>query len=79
MRVDLGKQLQFLPEITITPLQLDIPSAAAKTAIFIELTIPLEKGLQAAHEHKMTKYSELVAECREAGWSIIIYPVEVSY
>eukprot|EP00064_Thunnus_orientalis_P001583 superscaffoldBa00000109_g1586 len=53
-------------------------SAAAKTALLIELTITWEKGMQAAHEHKMTKYSDLAAECREAGWTTIIYPVEVS-
>lgn len=48
-------------------------------APLIELTIPWEEAAQATHERKMMKHSELVAERREAGWSIIIYPVEVRY
>ena len=33
--------------------------------------------MEAAYEHKKAKYSELAAECREAGWKTTIYPVEV--
>lgn len=32
--------------------------------------------MQAAHKHKMTKYSELAAECRQAGWTTITYCLE---
>lgn len=33
--------------------------------------------MEAAFERKRDKYTELVTECREAGWSTTIYPVEV--
>lgn len=52
-------------------------SAATKSAIFKELTIPWEEGIQAGYERKAAKYSELAAESKEAGWSTTIYPVEV--
>lgn len=42
-----------------------------------ELTVPWEGGLEAAHERKRAKYSDLAAECREAGWRAVTYPVEV--
>ena len=79
MRADIGKQLQFPREITTTSLRPDIVlwSAAAKSAMLIELTIPWEEGIQAAYERKAAKYADLAAECREAGWSTTIYPVEV--
>ena len=79
MRVDLGRQLQFPSEITTTSLRPDIVvwSTKAKTALLIELTVPWEEGIEAAFERKKTKYSDLAAECREAGWKTTIYPVEV--
>ncbi|CAJ1057875.1 hypothetical protein ROHU_025510 [Xyrichtys novacula] len=66
-------------EITTTSLRPDIMlwSAAAKSAMLIELTIPWEEGIHAAYERKAAKYSDLAAECKEAGWSTTIYPVEV--
>ncbi|KAJ8344224.1 hypothetical protein SKAU_G00315530 [Synaphobranchus kaupii] len=79
MRVDLGRQLQFPGEITTMSLRPDIVvwSTKAKTVLLIELTVPWEKGIEAAFERKKTKYSELAAECREAGWKTTIYPVEI--
>ncbi|KAJ8415032.1 hypothetical protein AAFF_G00007300 [Aldrovandia affinis] len=79
MEVDLGRQLQFPQEICSTTLRPDVVlwSAAAKSALLIELTVPWEEGLEAAYERKMAKYADLVAECRESGWSVRMYPVEV--
>ncbi|XP_061749210.1 uncharacterized protein LOC133547614 isoform X2 [Nerophis ophidion] len=79
MRADIGKQLQFPREITTTSLRPDIVlwSAVTKSAMLVELTIPWEEGIQAAYERKAAKYADLAAECREAGWSTTIYPVEV--
>ncbi|KAJ8352978.1 hypothetical protein AAFF_G00124830, partial [Aldrovandia affinis] len=78
MKVDLGRQLQFPQEICSTTLRPDVVlwSAAAKSALLIELTVPWEEGLEAAYERKMAKYADLVAECRESGWSVRMYPVE---
>ncbi|KAJ8397342.1 hypothetical protein AAFF_G00438910 [Aldrovandia affinis] len=72
MKVDLGRQLQFPQEICSTTLRPDVVlwSAAAKSALLIELTVPWEEGLEAAYERKMAKYADLVAECRESGWSV---------
>ncbi|XP_060789308.1 uncharacterized protein LOC132894068 [Neoarius graeffei] len=79
LRVDLDQQLKFPPEITTTSLRPDVVlwSPAVKTVILPELTIPWEGGMEAAFERKRDKYTEPVAECREAGWSTTIYPVEV--
>lgn len=60
--MDLEKQLQFPREI---PRTLVIWSAACKMALMVELTIPWEGGLEAAHEQKHAKYCDLAAECRE--------------
>lgn len=52
MRVDIGNQLHFPPEITITSLRPDIVLwfLIAKPVLLIELTIPWEEGMSAAHE-----------------------------
>lgn len=52
-------------------------STKARSIHLIELTVPLEEGIEAAFERKKARYSELAAECREAGWKTNIYPVEV--
>ncbi len=69
MEVDLGRQLQFPQEICSTTLRPDMVlwSAAVKSVILIELTVPWEEGLEAAYERKKAKYADLVAECRESG------------
>ena len=79
MRVDLDRQLRFPVEITATSLRPDLVvwSTKAKSVLLIELTIPAEEGIEAAYERKKAKYSDLAAECREAGWKTTIYPVEV--
>ena len=79
MRVDLDRQLRFPTEITTTSLRPDIVvwSSKAKAVHLIELTVPMEEGIEAAFERKKAKYSELAAECRDAGWNTTIYPVEV--
>ncbi len=77
--VNLGRQLQFPQEICSTTLRPDavLWSAAVKSVVLIELTVPWEEGLEAAYERKKAKYADLVTECRESGWSVRLYPVEV--
>ncbi|KAJ8339289.1 hypothetical protein SKAU_G00360750 [Synaphobranchus kaupii] len=79
MEVDLGRQLNFPGEICSTTLRPDIVLWAAeeKSVLLVELTVPWEEGVEAAHERKRAKYADLVAECREGGWSARLYPVEV--
>lgn len=76
---DLGKQLQFRREILETSMRPNLVmwSAACKTVLIVELTVPWEGGLKAAHEWKQAKCSHLAAECREVGWRAVTYPVEV--
>ncbi len=54
MEVDLGRQLQFPQEICSTTLRPDMVlwSAAVKSVILIELTVPWEEGLEAAYERR---------------------------
>ncbi|KAL0159986.1 hypothetical protein M9458_043711, partial [Cirrhinus mrigala] len=61
MRVDLDRQLRFPTEITTTSLRPDIVvwSTKARSVHLIELTVPLEEGIEAAFERKKAKYSEL--------------------
>ena len=77
--VDLKPQLVFPPEITSTSSRPDIViwSKNAKTVIIIELTIPWEENVEAAHERKMLKYQGLTAECRERGWKTWCMAIEV--
>ncbi|KAJ8381264.1 hypothetical protein SKAU_G00020420 [Synaphobranchus kaupii] len=64
MRVDLGRQLQFPGEITTTSIRPDIVvwSTKAKAGLLIELTVPWEKGIEAAFERKKTKSDGRKAE-----------------
>ena len=39
--------------------------------------VPSEEGIETAYERKKAEYTELAAECREAGWKSTIYPVVV--
>ena len=64
---DLDRQLRFPTEITTTSLRPDIVvwSTKAKSVHLVELTVPMEEGIEAAFERKKAKYSDLAAE---AGW-----------
>ncbi len=39
--------------------------------------MPWKEGLEASYERKKAKYADLVTECKESGWSVRLYPVEV--
>ncbi len=67
MEVDLGRQLQFPQEICSTTLRPDVVlwSAAVKSVVLIELTVPWEEGLEAAYERKKVKYADLVASAKK--------------
>jgi len=79
LKVDLGKQLRFPPEIVETSLRPDIilVSKNSKQVIMIELTVPWEDRILEANERKREKYQELVNQCTEAGWKARCEPVEV--
>ena len=76
---DLEEQMTFPSEILITNMRPDIVvwSREAKSVILCELTVPWEENVEAAHEYKTSKYAGLMTECRERGWKIECYPVEI--
>lgn len=76
---DLKRQLVFPREIMTTTLRPDIvmQSAVERRVVMIELTIPWEEGMTAAHKRKHLKYYDLAAECLEAGWKATVFPMEV--
>ena len=39
--------------------------------------MPWEENIQAAYERKKLKYLELAEECKQKGWRVMLYPVEV--
>lgn len=79
MRVNLGRKLWSPREIVETSLRPDLMlwSAASKMVLLVELTVPWKGGLDAAHERKQTKYADLAAWCRQAGWKAVTCPVGV--
>ena len=74
LRVDLHRKLLF-PNIMETTLRPDavLFSSQSDTLIAIELTVNCEE----AHERKSLKYADLMAECRDRGWNVWLFPVEV--
>ena len=78
MRIDLGRKLVF-PEVVQTTLRPDIViwSERSKKLVAVELTVPWEERCDEAFERKSNKYSQLMADCRQAGWSAWLFPVEV--
>ena len=77
---DLGTdQLLFPPEVAATTLRPDgvFPSQSTKTVILLELTVPLEDRVHAAHDRKKSKYTPLESSCEENGFRVHLIPIEV--
>ena len=66
---DLEGQLQFPIEAAVTSLRPGVVlfSRSSKTIDLLELTVPLEDNVHLAHDRKTSKYSALVAACKENG------------
>ena len=54
-------------------------SKQSKTLVTIELTVPLEENCEEACERKSLTYADLMEDCRDKGWSVWLFPVEVGY
>ncbi len=50
---------------------------AEKKCVVIELTVPAEENIAQANYRKKCKYTDLIQECREAGWEVKYFPIEV--
>ena len=78
--VDLDGRLLF-PEIVPTTLRPDMVlwSRETKMLIIIELTVHWEERCNEAHERKLSRYEDLLAECRKQGWKTWNFPVEEDF
>ena len=76
---DLDKRLVFPAHIVVTNLRPDIVvySDKSKTVIMIELTCPSEENFQKQHLAKLARYTDLEADCINAGWKVHLFAVEV--
>ena len=77
---DLGpEQLLFPPEVATTTLRPDgvLYSLSTKTVILLDLTVPLEDRVHAAHDRKKSKYIPLASNCEENGFRFHLIPIEV--
>ena len=55
-------------------------SAVAKIIILTELTVPAERNVRKAYLRKNLRYDGpdgLASDCRDAGWTVYVLPVEV--
>ena len=77
--IDLETQLMFPQEIALTDLRPDLVIWARKanTVVVGELTVPWEDNIKVANEYKRDKYTDLVLECTQKGWRVILCPFEV--
>ena len=49
----------------------------SKTLVAVELTVPWEENCKEAHERMRLKYADLMADCKDTGWSVWLSPVEI--
>ena len=77
--IDLETQLMFPQEIALTDLKPDLVkwSRKANTVVIGELSVPWEDNIEVANEYKKDKYTDLVLECTQKGWKVILCPFEV--
>ena len=67
---------RFFPVPTTKKPDLVIWSEEEKEVHLVELTVPHEDNISAAHERKENRCEALVGECEEAGWKAMHFPVE---
>ena len=78
LRVDLDRKPVF-PNILETNLKPDavLVSQQSKTLVAIELTVPREENCEEAPGRKSLKFADPMADCKDKGWSVWLFPVEV--
>ena len=45
--------------------------------VMVELTVPWESRCEEAYERKKAKYSELQEQCKQKGWQVWLFAVEI--
>ena len=78
IRVYLDKKLVLtnIMETNLRPVTV-LVSKQSKTLVTIELTMPWEENCEEAYERKTLKYADLMADSKDKGWSVWLFPVEV--
>jgi len=61
----------------ILPHPNDKEAKSEKEVHQVELTVPHEDNIKAAHERKENRYEALVEECEEAGWKATHFPADI--
>ncbi len=69
----------FPPSIAVTTQRPDavLFSSNLRVVILLELTVPLEDRVAAAHTIKANRYANLLATCESNGWHTAYFPFEV--
>jgi hypothetical protein len=78
MKVDEGSAT--VPcDVVVTNLRPDmvLVNRRLRALVLMELTVPWETRMQAAHERKLLRYAELKDECEDRGWRTEVFAVEV--
>ena len=75
---DLEGYKRFFPIPTSKKPDLVIWSEEERKVHLVELTVPHEDNISAAHERKHKRYENCIEGCEEAGWKAEHFPVEVS-
>ena len=73
---------QFPTIVAVTGRRPDLVlwSASRRHIVLLELTVPAERNVVQAFERKMMRYDgpgALASDCRDAGWTVDVMPVEV--
>ena len=79
LKTDLESRLKIPSYIIQTNQRPDmvIISESTKQMSIIELTVPTEDRIQISAELKLSRYSELLEECKRRGWRTRMWTVEV--
>ena len=78
MFVDL-KQKRVFSNTIQTTLRPDIViwSDNDKCLFMVELTVPWESRCEEAYDRKKANYSDLQEQCKQKGWRMCLFPVEI--
>ena len=79
LMVDLDNKALFPVEVASTTMRPDIVLWLVSTMLLViaELTVPWEENISVANVFKSDKYTELIMQCRDNGYKVRCYPIEI--
>ena len=72
-----GAGYSFPSSVALTDERPDIVMWDSSKIHLVQLTFPFESGLEDASQHKATKYTGLVASCRDNGYTTTLTTIQV--